>query len=122
MMRRIITLVVVALDMAAMMLTLTAPAMAEPHGVCSPIPGRTLRPTLLFLVLGIPYYSTALTAAHPANHPFCCCRHNIHPPSGRGILRSSDAGSCIDRPPALRGSPLSAVPPLSGGTTCCGAG
>src|SRR5215210_7454989 len=77
---------------------------------------RTLRPTLLFLVLGIPYYSTALTAAHPANHPFCCCRHNIHPPSGRGILRSSDAGSCIDRPPALRGSPLSAVPPLSGGT------
>src|SRR5215210_1947911 len=34
---------------------------------------------------------------------------------GRGILRSSDAGSCIDRPRGPRGSPLSAVPPPSVG-------
>ena len=47
MMRRIITLVVVALDMAAMMLTLTAPAMAEPHGVCSPIPGTHAAPNVV---------------------------------------------------------------------------
>ncbi len=60
-MRRIVTLVGVALVMAAMMLTVTAPAMAEPRNFCSfagdpgtreapnvVIPGSEPRSTVLF--------------------------------------------------------------------------
>ena len=47
MMRRIVTLVVVALVMAAMMLTVTAPAMAEPQNFCSPIPGTRAEPNVV---------------------------------------------------------------------------
>ncbi len=47
MMRRIVTLVVVALVMAAMMLSVTAPAMAEPQGFCSPTPGTRVEPNFV---------------------------------------------------------------------------
>ncbi len=47
MMRRIVTLVVVALVMAAMMLTVTAAAMAEPQGFCSPTPGTRPQPNVV---------------------------------------------------------------------------
>ncbi len=46
-MRRIVTLVVVALAMAAMMLTMTAPAMAESQGVCSDSPGKRAAPNVV---------------------------------------------------------------------------
>jgi hypothetical protein len=45
--RRIVTLVVVALVMAAMMLTVTAPAMAEPQSFCSPSPGTRPQPNVV---------------------------------------------------------------------------
>ena len=47
MMRRIVTLVVVALVMAAMMLTVTAPAMAQSQGVCSDFPGARPEPNVV---------------------------------------------------------------------------
>jgi hypothetical protein len=47
MMRRIVTLIVVALVMAAMMLTVTAPAMAEPQNFCSPSPGTRIEPNVV---------------------------------------------------------------------------
>jgi len=47
MMRRIVTLVVVTLVMAAMMLSVTAPAMAEPQGVCSPILATRAQPNVV---------------------------------------------------------------------------
>ena len=46
-MRRIVTLVVVALVMAAMMLTVTAPAMAEPRNFCSAEPGERAAPNVV---------------------------------------------------------------------------
>jgi hypothetical protein len=46
-MRRIVTLVMVALVMAAMMLTVTAPAMAESQGVCSDFPGARAAPNVV---------------------------------------------------------------------------
>ena len=46
-MRRIVTLVGVALVMAAMMLTVTAPAMAESRGVCSAFPGTRAAPNVV---------------------------------------------------------------------------
>ena len=45
MIRRIVTLVVVALVMAAMMLTVTAPAMAQ--GVCRAFPGERAEPNVV---------------------------------------------------------------------------
>ncbi len=47
MMRRIVTLVVVALVMAAMMLTVTAPAMAESQAFCSSSPGTRIEPNVV---------------------------------------------------------------------------
>ena len=47
MMRRIVTLVVVALVMAAMMLTMTTPAMAQSQGVCSHTPGTRAAPNVV---------------------------------------------------------------------------
>ena len=47
MMRRIVTLVVVALVMAAMMLTVTAPAMAESQAFCSGSPGTRNEPNVV---------------------------------------------------------------------------
>jgi hypothetical protein len=47
MIRRIVTLVVVALVMAAMMLTVTAPAMAEPQNFCAPSPGTRIAPNVV---------------------------------------------------------------------------
>ena len=47
MMRRIVTLVVVALVMAAMMLSVTAPAMAQSQGVCSAFPGARAAPNVV---------------------------------------------------------------------------
>jgi hypothetical protein len=44
MMQRIVTLVVVALVMAAMMLTVIVPAMAQSRGVCSDFPGEHAAP------------------------------------------------------------------------------
>src|SRR5215203_3369411 len=41
---------------------------------------------------------------------------------GRGILRSSLARYCIDRPPGPLGLPPSAAVPRSDRTTCCGTG
>jgi hypothetical protein len=47
MMRHIVTLVVVALVMAAMMLTVTALAMAEPQNFCSQSPGTHAQPNVV---------------------------------------------------------------------------
>ncbi len=47
MMRRFVTLVVVALVMAAMMLTVTAAAMAEPQSFCSHTPGTRPQPNVV---------------------------------------------------------------------------
>jgi hypothetical protein len=47
MMRRIVTLVVVALVMAAMMLSVTAPAMAEPRNFCSASPETRVAPNVV---------------------------------------------------------------------------
>ena len=47
MMRRIVTLVVVALVMAAMMLSVTVPAMAQSQGVCSDFPGARPAPNVV---------------------------------------------------------------------------
>ncbi len=46
-MRRIVTLVVVALVMAAMMLTVAAPAMAEPQNFCSAFPEARNQPNVV---------------------------------------------------------------------------
>ena len=47
MMRRIVTLVVVALVMAAMMLTVAAPAMAEPKNFCAQFPEARNQPNVV---------------------------------------------------------------------------
>jgi len=47
MMRRVVTLVVVALVMATMMLSVIAPAMAQSQGVCSGFPGARAAPNVV---------------------------------------------------------------------------
>ncbi len=46
-MRRILVVLTMALVMAAMMLTVTAPAMAEPQNFCAPTPGTHVQPNVV---------------------------------------------------------------------------
>jgi hypothetical protein len=69
-MRRILVVLTMALVMAAMMLTVTAPAMAEPQNFCAPTPGTHVQPNVVVPGLKPPVFFDCVPRGTPGPPPF----------------------------------------------------